>query len=172
MTETRKTTMTDGETDFPPCGAVREDTVRELTDMRCRGMSFGRIAERYGCSKTAVYLYYRRASVQGFCGYEPHSLGKLRAELDEGELTFAEIALLRGMTVRGLRNYLDDRNVKYRHLPCGPAGEGQEKEISRIRGMLSDGRSGAYIARYYGVSYLTLKHSLRRLGIPTPGEGA
>ena len=133
--------------------AIDRIPVKTLVDLRLEGYSFSQMAEQFNSreiSKNILYQHYMQKSADGFDGYEPLSVRRLRKLLSDSYLTVEDIAKMEDVSYRGLVNYMHDYGI-IRKI--------DDEELCLLAKMK---KSKRFVARYYGVSTSTIDKYLIR----------
>ena len=128
---------------------------KELVDLRLQGLSFAEIGQLYGVNKATVYKEYIRMQLNGYDGYEPFDRKKLASVLRDEDCGLDEIALSYRIPIKGLQNYIADRNIPGREYPTFEElsqGTG-EMRFTVAREFFSGKRTFSSLMKFFGGSY-------------------
>lgn len=144
----------------------REKAVREMVDLRCRGLSFAEVAEHCGMSVWTAYRHYAEAAEYDYYGYDPVGYGTVKAYLS-GTLPFSAVALKTGLSGEGLKNYMFDRGIRERVLPkpSEMLAEGFAAGNAVLEKFLSDHYLTQKFLDYYGITYYSAQMWAKAAGV-------
>lgn len=143
----------------------KEITVKALVDLRCSGLSFGDIGNLYGVDRTGIFKTYAKMQERNFDGYDPFDREAIQMALREKDVVFEEIARSFMIPVKGLRNYIADRNLEGRPYPTyEEICSGSEETRIRVgREYLQGKRNLRQANLYYGTSIITARKWAEKL---------